>query len=72
MTTGAERARQQWLDKVRAHAEVTDRHYAAAEVLAHTTEAPDEHRAAADDLVRIGFLSKNPDGTYAALDQWAR
>lgn len=72
MTTGAERARQQWLHAVRGHAEVTDRHYAAAEVLAHTSDCPQEHREAADDLVRLGFLGKNSDGTYAALDQWAR
>lgn len=72
MTTGAERARQQWLQAVHGHSDVTDRHYTAAAVLAHTSDCPKEHREAADDLVRLGFLGKNPDGTYTALDQWAR
>ena len=70
---GAEAARQRWLAAVAADPRVNDSHRAAAEVLASSVTVPDEHAAAADELVTFGFLFANENGSYAAVfppGQW--
>ena len=64
--SGAEAARRQWLAGVTADPRLTDGHRVAAEILARTDRAPDEHIAAADELAQWGYLTANEDGSYAA------
>ncbi|MGE2735449.1 hypothetical protein [Mycolicibacterium vaccae] len=65
----AERLR--WLSAVVEDPRTEARHHAAAEVLAHEPSVPDEHLAAADDLVQMGLAWRNElDGemSYTPID----
>lgn len=66
-TQGADATRQEWLQQVREYPEATERHVAAAEVMARSERVPEEHAEASDDLARWGFAIKNASGTYAAV-----
>lgn len=65
----AEEARQEWLSQVKTDSRTTEKHHAAAEVIASSPVAPDEHVEAADELVRLGHLIRNTDGTYVPVDR---
>jgi hypothetical protein len=66
----AEEARQEFLKRVQEHPQTDERHYAAAEVLAHSETVPDEHVEAADELAQLGLVQKRPDGSYFAGEVW--
>lgn len=65
----ADEARDNWLTQVKSDARTTQRHHAAADVLANTDVAPAEHVQAADELVSLGHLRRNPNGTYVPADR---
>ncbi|MGE2729909.1 hypothetical protein ACQI4F_10545 [Mycolicibacterium vaccae] len=63
--------RQRWLSAVAEDPRTESHHQAAAEVLAHEPSVPDEHLAAADELVQMGLAWRNElDGelSYTPID----
>ncbi|ADU00894.1 hypothetical protein Mspyr1_43370 [Mycolicibacterium gilvum Spyr1] len=65
-TDNEDTARQRWLSAVAEDSRTDQRHLAAAEVLAHRAELPEEHLAAADDLVVMGLAWRNEiDGEFS-------
>jgi len=65
-TDNEDAARQRWLSAVGEDPRTEARHLSAAEVMAHRTELPDEHRAAAEELVQMGLAWKNGfDGEFS-------
>ena len=64
-------ARQRWLTAVAQDSRTDERHLAAAAVIAHHPEVPEQHRPAADDLVVMGLAWRNEiDGgfSYTPID----
>lgn len=47
--------------------EATGEDRAVAEVIAQGDQPTDEQRHAADHLVELGYLTEEPDGSYAVL-----
>lgn len=63
--------RQRWLSAVAEDSRTEPHHCAAAEVLAHDPQVPDEHVAAAEELVQMGLAWRNElDGvlSYTPID----
>jgi hypothetical protein len=66
MTERHERIRQEWLAKIAAHPKTTDADYAAAETILRDDRLTDDD-VDVSNLVRLGFVFVNPNGTHAAL-----
>lgn len=65
-TDNQDTARQRWLSAVAEDPRTDARHSAAAEVIAHRPQVPDEHLAAAEELVQMGLAWKNElDGEFS-------
>ncbi|MBB2993667.1 hypothetical protein FHR72_005178 [Mycolicibacterium iranicum] len=65
-TDNEDTARQRWLAAVAEDSRTEARHLSAAEVMAHRPELPDEHLAAAEELVQMGLAWKNElDGEFS-------
>jgi hypothetical protein len=62
-----EEQRQAWARMVEERTGGSERHRAAAEAILENTLVPDEHVAAADELVGLNLsFPRNQNGTYAA------
>ncbi|MGP4058630.1 hypothetical protein ACTWP6_28030 [Mycobacterium sp. 4D054] len=65
-TDNEDAARQRWLAAVAEDSRTEERHRAAAEVIAHRPEVPEEHLAAAEELVQMGLAWRNElDGAFS-------
>ncbi|MEW5811455.1 MAG: hypothetical protein AB1925_18595 [Actinomycetota bacterium] len=70
-TDNEDSARQRWLSAVAEDSRTEARHLAAAEVIAHRPQMPEEHLAAAEELVQMGLAWKNVldgESSYTPID----
>lgn len=70
-TANQDTARQRWLSAVAEDSRTEARHCAAAEVIAHRPQVPEEHFCAADELVQMGLAWKNEldgESSYTPID----
>lgn len=65
MSTADERAR--FLASVAADPQTADEHYTVAEAISQDRQLAAEQVSIADHLVELGYLFRNPDGTYEAI-----